>query len=62
MKAWRLDAGLTQRSLAERLKRPYSYVYKVESQNRRIDPIELARWVKACKVKPMEVLEVMGIR
>jgi len=41
-------AGLTQRTLAERLKKPHSYVHKVEHGDRRIDPIEFIAWCKAC--------------
>ena len=39
----RLAAGLTQRDLASRLKKPHSYVYKVETGERRIGirPISL---------------------
>ena len=36
----RMQAGLTQRGLAERLKRPHSYVAKIEGGERRIDVIE----------------------
>ena len=36
-------AGLTQAQVAEKLGKPQSYVSKVESGERRIDPIELAR-------------------
>jgi transcriptional regulator with XRE-family HTH domain len=61
LRGWRDDAGLTQRALADRLRRPHSYVYKVESQNRRIDPVELAQWARACGVRPDEVLTAMGL-
>lgn len=61
LRDWRQGAGLTQRALAERLRRPHSYVYKVESQNRRIDPIELAQWARACGVKPADVLSTIGM-
>lgn len=37
----RLDAGLSQQQVAERLRKPQSYVSKCESGERRIDPIEL---------------------
>lgn len=48
----RAEAGLNQRQLAERLKLPRSYVSKVESGERRIDPIECADWAIACGIKP----------
>lgn len=38
----RLDAGLTQAEVAERLGRPQSYVSKSESGERRVDVVELA--------------------
>jgi predicted transcriptional regulator len=44
----RLDAGLTQADLAERLHKPQSFVAKVETQERRLDVIEFAKWMVAC--------------
>jgi transcriptional regulator with XRE-family HTH domain len=44
----RLDAGLTQADLAERLDKPQSFVAKVETQERRLDVIEFAKWMMAC--------------
>ncbi len=41
-------AGLSQRALATLLKKPHSYVAKVEHGDRRIDPIEFADWCTAC--------------
>ncbi|MGA3172026.1 MAG: helix-turn-helix transcriptional regulator [Chthoniobacteraceae bacterium] len=37
----RVDAGLTQTDLAERLKRPQSFVSKIESGERLLDVLEL---------------------
>jgi transcriptional regulator with XRE-family HTH domain len=48
----RHEAGFTQRELAERLKTPRSMVSKVETGERRIDPMECAEWAQACGVKP----------
>lgn len=44
----RLDAGLTQVDLAQRLDKPQSFVAKVETQERRLDVIEFAKWMAAC--------------
>lgn len=44
----RLDAGLTQVDLAARLDKPQSFVAKVETQERRLDVIEFAKWMMAC--------------
>lgn len=44
----RLDAGLTQAGLAERLDKPQSFVAKVETQERRLDLIEFVMWMVAC--------------
>jgi DNA-binding transcriptional regulator YiaG len=45
----RLDAGLTQADLAERLNKPQSFVAKVETQERRLDLIEFVKWNIACE-------------
>ena len=37
----RVDANLTQVDVAARLKKPQSFVSKIESGERRIDPVEL---------------------
>ena len=61
LREWRLRAGLSQRTLSKRLKRPITYASKVESQVRRIDPVELGDWALACKVNPRDVLAAMGL-
>ena len=55
--ASRREAGLTQRQLAERLKRPQSYVAKIEAGERRVDLIELVAIAKALKLDPRVLLE-----
>ncbi|MCI0364723.1 MAG: helix-turn-helix domain-containing protein [Phycisphaerales bacterium] len=52
----REGADLTQRALGNRLKKPHTYVHKTETGDRRIDPIELARWCLACDVDPIETM------
>ena len=44
----RVDAGLTQSELAGRLGKPQSFVAKVETQERKLDVIEFAKWMVAC--------------
>ncbi|MFA6098989.1 MAG: helix-turn-helix transcriptional regulator [Patescibacteria group bacterium] len=41
LKSARLEAGLTQKQIADRLKVPQSYISKVEAGDQRIDIIEL---------------------
>ena len=48
LRQWRTEAALTQRAMAERLRKPYSFVWKVEAGERRIDPIEFVAWCRAC--------------
>lgn len=55
LKQARLDAGLTQTQLAERLKRPQSFVAKYENGERRVEVVELveiaaAMDADACKI------------
>lgn len=52
LKSMREDAGLSQRALSARLGRVVTFASKVEAGTRRIDPIELASWCKACGVDP----------
>lgn len=52
LRKWREESGLTQRRLAEKLRKPYSFVWKVEAGERRIDPIEFVAWCRACGVEP----------
>lgn len=48
----RHEADLTQRQLAERLGVPRSVVSKSETGERRIDPLEVYEWAKACGADP----------
>jgi transcriptional regulator with XRE-family HTH domain len=48
----RRQAGLTQRQLGERLRRPHTYVAKIEAGERNIDPIECRDWARACEMTP----------
>ena len=52
----RMQAGLTQRGLAERLKRPHSYVAKIEGGERRIDVLEFAEFARALRLDPCKLL------
>jgi transcriptional regulator with XRE-family HTH domain len=53
--ALRKAAGLTQRGLAERLKREWSFVAKLELGERRLDLLELFYICKACGTHPDKV-------
>ena len=52
----RKQAGLTQRQLAERLGKPQNFVGRVETEQRRLDFIELLAWLKACGVDAEEAV------
>jgi transcriptional regulator with XRE-family HTH domain len=52
LRTLRDEAGLTQRVLAKRLKRPQSWVHNCETANRRVDVTEFIAWAKACDVEP----------
>lgn len=41
LKKARLDVGLTQKEVSEKIKKPQSYVSKVEAGEQRVDIIEL---------------------
>lgn len=42
----RIDSGLTQEEVAKRLKKPQSYVSKSESGERRLDLLEITKFLK----------------
>lgn len=48
----RKAAGLTQRQLAQRVKRPRSFVSRIEQGERRLDVIEFYFLCRACRVPP----------
>ena len=52
----RKAAGLTQRELADRLGKPQNYVGRVETEQRRLDFIELLAWFRACDVDAEEAV------
>ncbi len=56
LRAMRSEAKLTQRELAEKLKKQPSYVHKCEVGDRRIDPVELILWCRACGIQPLRAL------
>lgn len=56
----RKDAGLTQQALAEKLKRPQSFVAKYEGGERRLDVIELQEIAQALKVDVSSFLKAIA--
>lgn len=53
-------SGMTIRALGIKLKKPYSFVFKVEHGERRIDPVEFVAWCRACGVEPSEAIKKIG--
>jgi ribosome-binding protein aMBF1 (putative translation factor) len=49
-------AGLSQRALATKLKRSGSFVWKLESQEHRVDVLEFVDIARAVDVEPLELL------
>ena len=56
----RESAGLTIRALGIKLKKPYSFVSKVERGERRIDPVEFVAWCRACGSEPSRAIQEVG--
>ena len=52
----RETAGLSQRALATKLKRSGSFVWKLESQEHRVDVPEFVDVARAVDVEPLELL------
>jgi len=53
LKTLRDEAGLTQRDLGKRLRKPQSFIYNCETANRRVDVTEFIAWAKACDIKAL---------
>jgi len=53
--ATRETAGLTQRDLAARLRRPRSFVGRIESGERRVDVIEFIEIARVLEVDPRQL-------
>ncbi len=51
LKVARLESGLTQKQAAQRLKKPQSYISKVEVGEQRIDVVELKEFALLYKKK-----------
>lgn len=49
-------AGMTQRDLAARLKKPQSFVAKVEAIERNLSVLEFLEWTGAIGISPASVL------
>ena len=49
LKQARVEAGLTQKQVAEIIKKPQSYISKIEASEQRIDVIELKMLAKLYK-------------
>ena len=58
--AARLSQGLTQAAVAERLKKPQSFVSKCESGERRVDIVEFFAICTALDKDPAALLKEMG--
>jgi transcriptional regulator with XRE-family HTH domain len=58
--AARVSQGLTQAAVAERLKKPQSFVSKCESGERRVDIVEFFAICKALDKDPAALLKEMG--
>lgn len=50
----RETAGMTQRDLGKKMRKPQSWVYNCESANRRVDVTEFVLWAKACGAEPLK--------
>ena len=50
----REEAGLTQRDLGKRMKKPQSWIFNCETANRRVDVTEFISWAKSCDLDPGE--------
>lgn len=52
----RTEVGITQTALANKLKRPQSFIGKIESGARNVDVIEFIEIARALKIDPTKLL------
>jgi transcriptional regulator with XRE-family HTH domain len=52
LRVLREEAGMTQRDLGKRMKKPQSWIYNCETANRRVDVTEFIAWAFACGLAP----------
>ncbi|HYV35190.1 MAG TPA: helix-turn-helix transcriptional regulator [Gemmataceae bacterium] len=56
LRALREEAGLTQRELGKRIKKPQSWIYNCETANRRVDVSEFIEWATCCGIDAIDAL------
>lgn len=61
VKVWRLQAAVPQVEMARRMRLSQSQVAKIESGDRRLDPVEFAAWCRACGMTPSDGMEKLGL-
>ncbi len=54
LRSLREAAGLSQRDLGKRLKKPQSWIYNCETANRRVDLVEFIEWARCCDADPAQ--------
>jgi len=54
LRKMREEAGLTQRDLAVKIRKPQPWVHKSEDGSRRVDVAEFLEWCLGCGVEPVE--------
>jgi transcriptional regulator with XRE-family HTH domain len=59
LRAARLDLGITQATLADRLGQPQSFVSKTERGERRLDVVEFIDWAVALGQEPETFLRTL---
>jgi transcriptional regulator with XRE-family HTH domain len=60
LRNYRIQLGVTQTTLADRLGRPQSYVSKIERRERRLDIVEFTDWSQALCVQPDVMLRALS--
>jgi transcriptional regulator with XRE-family HTH domain len=64
LKALRLLAGLTQKTIAPKLQQEQSYISKIERGERYVDMLFYLDWCRACNITPsdaIKILEELGV-
>lgn len=53
------ESGLTLRDLGRAMRIHHTMVHRIETGDRRIDPVEFVSWCRACGADPAQLIRIL---